>query len=146
MEAVPVSEVIRRVAALWGPVRRPPERLEVDELPPLIRLDPCTGPEARTRLDALMARIGVRLEGPVEARPQLVWPSEARCRRSPPLLVLDAGHAVVFEREAPDEAWLALQAVAATRKLRPTAVWLGGGPVPEGWVPMALDQLLEQAT
>lgn len=145
---MPVSEAIAHIAALWGPVRKPLDQPEASErgLPSLIRLDPTTGSEARERLDALMARVGVCLEGTVEARPQLVWPSDARSRREPPLLVLDSRHAVVFEREGAPEAWIALQAVAGTRGLSPKAVWLGGHPVPEGWVALSLDELLELAT
>jgi len=146
MEPATASETIRRVAQAWGPAHPRPEALEHGDLPSLLRLDPSTGEEAREHLSEILSEVGVALEGLVEGRAQLDWPSEARCKRRPPLLVITARHVVLFERERPDEAWLALHGLARARELSPVAVWLGGSPVPEGWRPMHIKRLLERVT
>ncbi len=145
MDLVTASETIRRVAQAWGPARPKPEAMH-GGLPSLLRLDPSTGEDARERLSELLGELGLGLEGAVEGRAQLNWPSEARCKRRPPLLVITGRHVVLFERERADEAWLALHGLARARGLSPVAVWVGSSTAPDGWRHMNIDRLLERAT
>jgi hypothetical protein len=145
MSPVSATEAIRRVAALWGPARKPAVAVDPDALPSLLRLDPSTGDEAKQRLQGLLSEVDVRWEGPVEGRAQMRWPSEARCQRSPPLLVITARDVVVFENQRPDEAHAALHGLARARELRPRAIWIGPAPVPDGWTPLSPERLVERA-
>lgn len=144
MEPAPASEAIRRIAALWGPVRAPSTDSGT-ELPSLLRLDPSTGEDGKERLRRVLEALRVPWEGLVEGRAQMRWPSDGRSTRQPPLLVLTGRHAVVFENDAPALTLAALNSLAGARGLTPRAVWVGALPVPDGFERLEPDILVEQA-
>ena len=144
MEPAPASEAIRRIAALWGPVRQRSVPL-ASELPSLLRLDPSTGDEGKARLRRVLDALRVPWEGLVEGRAQMQWPSDGRSTLQPPLLVLTGRHAVVFENRAPALTLAALHSLAGARGLTPRAVWVGPLPVPDGFERLEAETLVEQA-